>query len=62
MALNEEEDIQTRLNAIGSFIQIRGYAAIKDIDLLVQDKNKLVRLVTYLAAMKSRDFAASQGS
>jgi HEAT repeat protein len=62
MALNEEEDMQTRLNAIGSFIQIRRYAAIKDIGLLVQDKNKLVRVATYLAAMKSYDLRLAEAA
>jgi hypothetical protein len=62
IALNEDENIQTRLNAIGSFIKIRGYAAMKDVNLLVQDKNKLVRVATYLAAMKSDDLRLAEAA
>jgi len=54
MAL-KDDDIQTRLNAISSFIRISGYATKRDVQQLVKNNNKHIRVVTYIAAMRSSD-------
>jgi hypothetical protein len=54
LALDENEDLQTRLNAVYSYIWIRGNSAIKDFRKLFQSKEILVRTSAYLAALQSK--------
>ena len=55
MAMDEREDLRTRLNAIGSYIQLSGFAAASEVRQLFQDNNVLVRSFSYMVSMKSPD-------
>ena len=53
MAMNEDEDLQTRINAVDSYLRIRGRRAGGELAALLRAKHALVRATTYVAALKS---------
>lgn len=53
MVLDEGDDLQTRLNAAGSYLTIRGRAAVRDIPLLLRSREPAVRAAVYLGALRS---------
>ncbi len=55
MALDEEEDLHTRLNAAASYIELRKHAAAGDVSTLLESKDTLIRATVYVAALKSGD-------
>jgi hypothetical protein len=54
IALDEKEDLETRLNAVSSFINLAGSEASKDIDLILSSKDLQVRRTGYVSALRSR--------
>jgi hypothetical protein len=55
MALDEKEDLQTRINAAGSYISFGGHAGSAATSRLLRVKDTLVRAAAYVAAMKVAD-------
>lgn len=53
MALDDEEDLLTRVNAAGSYVQIRGRRAVEELAALLRARHPLVRATIYVAALKS---------
>jgi hypothetical protein len=53
MALDDEEDLLTRLNAAGSFLRIRGRRAAGELTALLRVKHPLVRATLYVAALNA---------
>jgi hypothetical protein len=59
IALNEDEDLLTRLNAAGSYVQIRGRRAAADVKTLLRpSQDPMVRASVYVAALKAGDTLA----
>jgi hypothetical protein len=58
IALNEDEDLLTRLNAVGSYIQIRGRRAAEDVKTLLRSQDPMVRASVYVAALNASDMLA----
>lgn len=55
MALDEEEDAQTRLNAAASYTMLRKRAATDDVSDMLESKEPLLRTAVYVAALMSGD-------
>ena len=53
IAIDEREDLETRLNAVQSYIQVAGQAASRDLRKLLSSKQSLVRQQAYLSAFRS---------
>jgi hypothetical protein len=51
MALDDDEDLLTRVNAAGSYLQIRGRLAAGELTSLLRAKHPLVRATFYVAAL-----------
>jgi hypothetical protein len=54
LALDEHEDLETRLNAIGSYLQLAGARAATDLEKLLASKSAIVRRTAYLGAFGSK--------
>jgi hypothetical protein len=55
MVLDEDDDLQTRLNAIPSFVEMTGDEAYNVIERLLQNDNPTIRIATYRAALRDRE-------
>ena len=53
LALDAREDLETRLNAIGSYLRLAGARAARDLPALFAAKNPTVRRAAYLGAFNS---------
>jgi hypothetical protein len=54
LALDEHEDLETRLNAIGSYLQLAGTRAATDLEKLLASRSAIVRRTAYLGAFHSK--------
>jgi hypothetical protein len=54
MALDEHEDLETRLNAISSYLQLAPGRAVTDLEKLLASKSALIRRTAYLNAFRSK--------
>jgi hypothetical protein len=53
MVMNDEEDLQTRINAVSSYVLIRGRRAAGELSTLLRAKHPLVRATIYINALRS---------
>jgi hypothetical protein len=53
LALDEREDLETRVNAVGSWLRLAGARAARDLPALFASRNPIVRRAAYLGAFGS---------
>jgi hypothetical protein len=55
MALDQQEDEQTRLNAAASYVMLRKRAAADDVSAMLESEEPLMRTTVYVSALRSGD-------